>query len=47
MDNNYQQQTKTAPKLNIEKIIKLAKELKRAEIKEKEWLRKQQVNNIG
>ena len=43
MDNNNQQQIKTAPKLNIKRIIEKAERLKRAEIKEKEWLRQQQT----
>ena len=41
MDSNIE--NKTVKKLDIEKIIKLAKELKRAEIKEKEWLRNKQT----
>lgn len=47
--NNKQTQIKLvvpARKLNIEKIMDQAEKLKKAEIKEKEWLRKHQTQQV-
>ena len=43
INNQKNTSTASAPKLDIEKIVEQVEKLKKAEINEKEWLKKQQI----